>query len=173
MKTLILGGVKSGKSRLAEQLALQTSHEVIYIATAQAGDEEMRERIHQHQQQRPSTWQTVESPLHLAHSLQTFDAPHRILLVDCLTLWITQLLCHDKPCLLEQELTAFQACLPQLKANLILVSNETNMGIIPLDALSRRFCDLTGKLHQHLGQTCERVILSVAGLPLYLKGGTL
>mgnify|MGYP000853829030 CR=1 FL=1 len=170
MKSLILGGMKSGKSRFAEQLASQLEQPVVYIATAQAWDDEMRERIRVHQQQRPNHWKTVEVPLHLAQALQAQDAPNRTILVDCLTLWITQLLCHDNPALLAQELNAFQTLLPKLQSNLILVSNETNMGIIPMDALSRRFCDTAGKLHQTLAPMMDSVVLTVAGLPLYVKG---
>ena len=170
MKSLILGGVKSGKSRFAEHIATDSGNRVTYIATAQPWDDEMRERIRVHQQQRPSQWQTVEVPLHLATALKQHDAPNRTILVDCLTLWITQLLCHDNPALLAQELTAFQALLPSLQANLILVSNETNMGVIPMDALSRRFCDTAGKLHQTLAPMMDNLVLTVAGLPLYLKG---
>jgi adenosylcobinamide kinase/adenosylcobinamide-phosphate guanylyltransferase len=170
MKSLILGGVKSGKSRFAEQLATQLEHPVVYIATAQAWDNEMLERIRIHQQQRPSQWKTIETPLHLAATLKQEDEPNRTILVDCLTLWITQLLCKDNPSLLAQELNAFQTLLPTLQANLILVSNETNMGVIPIDALSRRFCDTAGKLHQQLTPVMDSVVLTVAGLPLYIKG---
>jgi adenosylcobinamide kinase/adenosylcobinamide-phosphate guanylyltransferase len=170
MTSLILGGVKSGKSLFAEQLAVQLAQPVTYIATAQAWDDEMRVRIQAHQQQRPSEWQTVEAPLHLAQALQASDAPQTTLLVDCLTLWITQLLCHEDPDLLIHELTAFQSLLPNLRADVILVSNETNMGIIPMDALSRRFCDIAGKLHQQLAPYCDTLVLTVAGLPLYVKG---
>lgn len=170
MKSLILGGMKSGKSRFAEQLASQLEQPVVYIATAQAWDDEMRERIRVHQTQRPNDWKTIEAPLHLAQALQAQDAPNRTILIDCLTLWITQLLCHDNPALLAQELNAFQTHLPKLQSNLILVSNETNMGIIPMDALSRRFCDTAGKLHQQLAPSMDSVVLTVAGLPLYVKG---
>jgi len=170
MKSLILGGTKSGKSRFAERMATDSGKSVIYIATAQPWDDEMRARIAAHQAQRPSHWHTVEAPLHLAQALQTHDAPNHTLLVACLTLWITQLLCHDNPVLLSQELNAFQALLPTLQANLILVSNETNMGVIPMDALSRRFCDTAGKLHQQLAPVMDSVVLTVAGLPLYVKG---
>lgn len=170
MRSLILGGVKSGKSRFAEQLAVQLAQPVTYIATAQAWDNEMRVRIQAHQRQRPSEWQTVEAPLHLAQALQASDAPQTTLLVDCLTLWVTQLLCHEDPDLLTHELTAFQSLLPNLRADVILVSNETNMGIIPMDALSRRFCDIAGKLHQQLAPYCDTLVLTVAGLPLYVKG---
>jgi adenosylcobinamide kinase/adenosylcobinamide-phosphate guanylyltransferase len=170
MKSLILGGVKSGKSRFAERIATDYGNSVIYIATAQPWDDEMRTRITAHQAQRPSHWHTVEAPLYLAQALQTHDAPSHTLLVDCLTLWITQLLCHDNPALLAQELNAFQTLLPHLKADIILVSNETNMGITPMDALSRRFCDTAGKLHQALAPMMDSVVLTVAGLPLYVKG---
>jgi adenosylcobinamide kinase/adenosylcobinamide-phosphate guanylyltransferase len=170
MKSLILGGVKSGKSRLAEQMASATGKPVIYIATAQPWDDEMRHRIAAHKTQRPNHWQTLEEPLFLAQALQQADTANSVMLVDCLTLWITQLLCHDNPALLKQELDALLNSLPTLKADLVFVSNETNMGVTPMDALSRRFCDEAGKLHQQLATTMDKVILTVAGLPLYLKG---
>lgn len=170
MKSLILGGVKSGKSCFAERMAANSGKNVTYIATAQAWDDEMRARISAHQAQRPGHWQTIEAPLYLAQALQASDEANTVILLDCLTLWITQLLCHENPALLAQELTAFQALLPTLKADLILVSNETNMGVIPMDVLSRRFCDEAGKLHQTLAPMMDNLVLTVAGLPLYLKG---
>lgn len=170
MKSLILGGVKSGKSRFAERMASDCGKDVTYIATAQAWDDEMRARIAAHQAQRPSHWHTIEAPLYLAQTLRSIDTANGVILVDCLTLWITQLLCHDNPALVAQELNAFQTLLPQLKADIILVSNETNMGVTPMDPLSRRFCDISGKLHQQLAPHCDSVVLTVAGLPLYVKG---
>lgn len=170
MKSLVLGGVKSGKSRFAERMAIDSDETVTYIATAQPWDDEMRTRIAAHQAQRPKQWQTVESPLYLAHALTMVDKPNHLILVDCLTLWITQLLCHEHQTLLSQEINAFYNVLPHVKSDLILVSNETNMGVTPMDALSRRFCDTSGRLHQTLAPMMDNVVLTVAGLPLYLKG---
>ncbi len=130
----------------------------------------MNTRIAAHKAQRPKTWHIIEEPLYIAQALKNADKPNSIILVDCLTLWVTQLLCHENANLITQEITQFHKILLHLKADLICVSNETNMGIIPMDALSRRFCDETGKLHQQLATSMDNVILTVAGLPLYVKG---
>ncbi len=170
MKTLILGGVRSGKSRLAEQLARQSGLPVTYLATALAGDREMEARIEQHQARRPAEWELVEEPYRLADALRRHAEPGRCLLVECLTLWLTNLLLDPDPARFEEEREALLTALPELPGTLILVGNETNMGVIPLGELSRRFCDESGRLHQELAQGCERVLLTVAGLPLTLKG---
>ncbi len=169
-KTLILGGVRSGKSRLAESLAEKTQLPVTYIATARVGDREMAERIAAHQVHRPEHWTLVEEPYRLASALQSHAAENRCLLVDCLTLWLTQLLIDPDPERFNQERSALLTTLPELPGEIILVSNETNFGVIPIDPLSRRFCDESGRLHQTLAQVCERVIMTVAGLPQILKG---
>ena len=170
MHELILGGVRSGKSRLAERLASGSGLPVTYIATASAGDAEMAERIAQHQADRPGHWTLVEEPLALASVLQTHAAENHCLLVDCLTLWLTNLLLTDDGERLASERVALLDVMPTLPGRLILVSNETGMGVVPLGELSRRFCDEAGRLHQALAQTCDRVILTVAGLPHVLKG---
>lgn len=172
-KTLILGGVRSGKSRLAERLAGASGLPVTYIATAAAGDDEMRARIAAHRARRPAAWCLVEEPRALVEALRSHAAPDRCLLVDCLTLWLTNLLMAEDPSSLEHERAALLDMLPSLPGQLILVSNETNMGIMPLGALTRRYCDEAGGLHQALAQICERVILTVAGLPHILKGDPL
>ena len=139
MKTLVLGGVRSGKSALAEQYARDSAKEVVYIATATAGDEAMAERIMKHQGQRPATWLTVEEPVALASTLQAQAAEQRCLLVDCLTLWLSNLLlAEDKP-MFFRERDAFLACLSTLPGELIMVSNETGLGVVPMGELSRRF----------------------------------
>lgn len=169
--TLILGGVRSGKTRLAERLARASGRHVIYIATAQAlGDAEMQARIDAHRRHRPASWQTLEAPLHLAAALRDADAPARCLVVDCLTLWLTNLLCGDDDDALGREREALLETLPRLRAQVLVVSNETGLGIVPLGALTRRFLDEAGVLHQRLAQQCDRVILTVAGLPQILKG---
>lgn len=172
MQTLILGGVRSGKSRLAEKLAAESGLEVVYIATAAAGDPEMQTRIAHHRSRRPAHWPTLETPLALAATLQREATEHRLLLVDCLTLWLTNLLLHPDATRLTRERAALLATLPQLPGELILVSNETGLGIVPLGELSRRYCDEAGRLHQDIAAACERVIFTVAGLPHYLKGHT-
>ena len=169
-KTLILGGVRSGKSRLAERLAGASGLPVTYIATATAGDDAMRARIAAHRARRPATWSLVEEPRALAATLHSHAAPDRCLLVDCLTLWLTNLLMAEDPSALERERAALLDTLPSLPGQLILVSNETNMGVMPLGELSRRYCDEAGQLHQELARCCEQVILTIAGLPHFLKG---
>ena len=169
-KTLILGGVRSGKSRLAERLATESQWPVIYIATATIADEEMRARIAAHRVRRPDHWQVIEEPLALASVLNQYAKTDHCVLVDCLTLWLTNLLMHADASRFDSERSAFLNVLPHLTGKLILVSNETNMGIIPLGELSRRYCDEAGKLHQEIAQYCDQVVLTVAGLPLMLKG---
>jgi adenosylcobinamide kinase/adenosylcobinamide-phosphate guanylyltransferase len=170
MKTLILGGVRSGKSRLAERLARESGRRVVYVATATAGDEEMRRRIDAHRERRPADWTLVEEPLTLGGKLADLGDPGRCLLVDCLTLWLTNLITHADASLLERERAALLESLPGLCGDLVLVSNEINMGVVPLGEISRRYCDEAGALHQALAARCDRVVLTVAGLPQVLKG---
>ncbi len=171
MKELILGGVRSGKSARAEQLAHASGLSVVYLATAAAGDAEMIQRIARHRADRPDHWLTVEEPLALAQALEEHADEQVCLIVDCLTLWLTNLLLHeDKDQLVEQQ-TALLACVTALPGQIIFVSNEVNMGVVPMDPLSRRFCDEAGYLHQQLATICDRVTLMVAGLPLVAKGG--
>lgn len=169
-KTLILGGVRSGKSRLAERLATESLLPVTYIATATIEDEEMLERIATHRVRRPDHWRVIEEPLQLASVLTQQANNDHCLLVDCLTLWLTNLLVHSDTSRFDTERTAFLKALPYLTGKLILVSNETNMGVTPMGELSRRYCDEAGKLHQEIAHHCEQVVLTVAGLPLMLKG---
>lgn len=173
MKELILGGARSGKSRLAQQRALASGLPVVYVATAAAGDDEMAERIARHRDDRPRQWTTIEEPLALAQVLKQQARADRCLLVDCLTLWLSNLLgCEatGQADIVQRERQALLEMLPRLPGRIILVSNEVGMGVVPLGALSRRFCDQAGWLHQELAQVCDSVILTVAGLPHYLKG---
>lgn len=170
MQTLILGGARSGKSRYAEQLALNSQKSVVYIATAQAHDAEMQTRIVHHQASRPAEWLTIEEPLALAAPLETYAQPESIVLVDCLTLWLTNLLClEDSEQRLKTELTALYQVLPRLKGEIILVSNETGLGVVPLGELTRRYVDEAGRMHQCLAAQMQRVIFMIAGLPRVLK----
>jgi adenosylcobyric acid synthase len=171
-RALILGGVRSGKSRLAERLASENVGPVTYIATATAGDGEMAARIAAHRARRPSHWGLVEEPLHLAVALAAHAAPGRCLLVDCLTLWLTNLLLAEDVSLCDREGAALLQVLPTLPGRIIMVSNETSLGVMPLGELSRRFGDAAGQLHQDLTPLCDRVVLAIAGLPLTLKEAT-
>jgi adenosylcobinamide kinase/adenosylcobinamide-phosphate guanylyltransferase len=173
MHELILGGARSGKSRLAERLAGESGLAVTYIATSQALDGEMDARIRQHRARRPAHWDLVEEPLELARVLREQAAAERCLLVDCLTLWLSNLLMLEDEARLDAERDALLACLGDLPGRVILVSNETGLGVVPLGELSRRYVDAAGWLHQALAAQCQRVVFSVAGLPMVLKGEAL
>ncbi|MGL5999069.1 MAG: bifunctional adenosylcobinamide kinase/adenosylcobinamide-phosphate guanylyltransferase [Pseudomonas proteolytica] len=173
MLQLILGGARSGKSRLAEKLASDSALPVTYIATSQPLDGEMNARVTLHRQRRPSSWGLVEEPLELARVLREHAAPGQCLLVDCLTLWLTNLLMLDDPQRLGVEREQLLDCLASLPGEIIFVSNETGLGVVPLGELTRRYVDEAGWLHQALAERCQRVVLTVAGLPLTLKGTAL
>lgn len=170
MRTLILGGARSGKSALAERLAVDSGREVVYTATAQAHDDEMHARIVHHRERRPAHWSCVEEPLALAETLRLHARDDRCLLVDCLTLWLSNLLIDPEPARFERERDALLDLLPSLPGQLLLVSNEVGLGIVPMGALSRRFVDEAGRLHQVIATHCERVLFVTAGLPIALKG---
>lgn len=170
MRELILGGARSGKSALAERRARESGLSITYIATATAGDEEMAARIAHHRERRPDAWRLVEEPLSLAAVLHAHAAENHGIIVDCLTLWLTNLLLADDVSLLERERSALLQLLPSLPGQIVLVSNEVGLGIVPLGELSRRFADEAGRLHQQLAACCERVTFVAAGLPLTLKG---
>lgn len=170
MHSLILGGARSGKSALAERLALAGSHAVTYIATARPGDDEMAARIAHHRARRPAAWACVEEPLALAQALRRAARADRCVLVDCLTLWLSNLLHEADPHGFERERTELLQTLPQLPGEILLVSNEVGLGVVPMGELSRRFVDESGRLQQALAALCDRVIFVAAGLPLCLKG---
>ena len=173
MLQLILGGARSGKSRLAERLASESGLDVLYIATSQPLDGEMNERVAQHRARRPDSWRLVEEPVELARVLKQNAAEGRCLLVDCLTLWLTNLLMLDDQPRLAQERDALLECLANLPGEIIFVSNETGLGVVPLGELTRRYVDEAGWLHQALAERCQRVVFTVAGLPMTLKGPAL
>jgi len=170
MHTLILGGARSGKSALAERLAQDSGRTVVYLATAQAGDGEMAARIAHHRARRPASWASVEEPLALADALREHARADRCVLVDCLTLWLSNVLGDDDATRFERERKALLDALPGLPGEIVLVSNEVGLGIVPLGELSRRFVDEAGRLHQALAAQCDRVIFVAAGLPLAMKG---
>lgn len=169
MLQLILGGARSGKSRLAEKIALESGLNVIYIATAQPLDEEMQERILHHQESRPREWQVIEEPLYLSEKLQEIDAQNQLILIDCLTLWMSNLLLQDASELQMSQCQKLLTILPNLKSEIILVSNETGLGVVPIGNISRKFIDESGRLHQQIGQIAQKVVFCVAGFPIILK----
>lgn len=178
---LILGGARSGKSTWAERRAGESGMEVIYVATGTAGDHEMARRIDHHRARRPPAWSLVEEPLHLASVLAAHAGPNTLLLVDCLTLWLSNLILGGRAAaqveagqsvdcpLLRTELQALEQVLPTLSGRVILVSNEVGWGIVPMAAVSRLFADEQGRLNQRIAALCNRVTLVSAGLPLELK----
>lgn len=171
MKELILGGARSGKSSLAERRARESGLAVVYVATAEARDAEMADRIRRHRDRRSEEWRLVEEPLALGRSLRTHAAPGRCVIVDCLTLWLSNVLhAPDDARLFDRERDDFLEAVENAPGELLLVSNETGMGVVPLGELTRRYCDEAGRLHQELGRICERVTLVVAGLPVTVKG---
>lgn len=181
---LIIGGARSGKSAHAEQRAKEVESaglHVTYIATAQPGDAEMARRVAHHRANRPVHWATWEEPLQLARLLRERAAPDQCLLVDCLTLWLTNLFFAGQAAkqaetgqsldcpLLRNEIQDLLEVLPQLPGRIILVSNEVGWGIVPMERLSRHFADEQGRLNQQVAAVCERVTLVTAGLSLRLK----
>jgi adenosylcobinamide kinase/adenosylcobinamide-phosphate guanylyltransferase len=180
--TLILGGARSGKSGYAERIAHASGKEVVYAATSRAGDIEMAARIAHHRERRPTHWRTVEEELALAQVLREVCAPGRLVLVDCLTLWLSNLMFCDGrawpdvgevalPERFHQEHAALLALLDDgLAGDIVFVSNEVGMGIVPWGAVSRCFADEAGRLNQAVAARADRVVFVAAGLPLVLKG---
>jgi adenosylcobinamide kinase / adenosylcobinamide-phosphate guanylyltransferase len=163
-----LGGARSGKSRHAERLVEGASASGIYCATARAGDAEMAERIAAHRARRGPFWKTVEAPLAVAQAIAAERAPERPILVDCLTLWLSNLLIEDKQP--DEETGVLCSALREAAGPVVLVSNEVGMGIVPETPLGRRFRDAAGRLNQDVAALADRVVFVAAGLPLTLKG---
>tara|TARA_Y100001951_G_scaffold52640_2_gene41735 strand:+ start:2951 stop:3472 length:522 start_codon:yes stop_codon:yes gene_type:complete len=167
---LYLGGARSGKSRLAEARAVASGKTLVYIATATAGDSEMAERIAHHRQQREGGgWKTIEAPEQLADAIAAHASDGSCVLVDCLTLWLSNWLMKDDDALWQRVRAEFLYGIQRAPGQLILVSNEVGQGVVPMGALSRRFVDEAGRLHQELAAVSERVVLVTAGLEQVLK----
>ncbi|PXX39667.1 bifunctional adenosylcobinamide kinase/adenosylcobinamide-phosphate guanylyltransferase [Undibacterium pigrum] len=182
--SLIFGGARSGKSAFAEQMASKLSdgkQEVLYLATARAGDAEMQERITHHRARRPADWGTLEQSLELGATIMSHSRADNIILVDCLTVWLSNLLFSEEvdfpeighitppPQFAVQRQDLLDA-LVQAPGQIILVSNEVGMGIVPMGAVSRWFVDEAGRLNQAVAAIADNVVWVAAGLPLYLKG---
>jgi adenosylcobinamide kinase / adenosylcobinamide-phosphate guanylyltransferase len=168
--TLVLGGARSGKSRYAERLVLGSGLLPVYIATAQALDDEMAARIAEHRARRGASWRTIEQPLDLLEALRRECDQGRAVLVDCLTLWLTNLMVAKRP--VHTEMARLVELLPSLRGALVLVSNEVGLGVMPTDAMARAFIDHAGWLHQRIAEQAGVVVFMAAGLPLHLKSPT-
>lgn len=166
---LVLGGARSGKTGFAERLAMRAGKRPAYLATAEALDAEMRDRVLSHQQQRAQAFATIEEPIRLSAAIAKAAEAHDVILVDCLTLWITNLIvANENVAAAVDELLATLA--ETTESRVILVSNEVGLGIVPDNAMARMFRDLAGAAHQRLAEICDDAYFVVAGLPMVLKG---
>jgi adenosylcobinamide kinase/adenosylcobinamide-phosphate guanylyltransferase len=172
--TLVLGGARSGKSRFAEALIEGAARCGTYCATAEPGDDEMAARIAAHRARRDGGWRggfwrTIEAPLAVADVIAAEANPARPLLIDCLTLWLSNLMLAERP--VEDEFACLRMALPDAAGPIVLVANEVGLGLVPETPLGRRFRDAAGFLNQELAALAHRVVFVAAGLPLVLKGG--
>jgi len=168
--SLVLGGARSGKSRFAESLVEGQSGGCVYLATGEAGDAEMAVRIQAHRERRSARWQTVEAPLDLVAGLEAAVGWDQCVLVDCLTLWLSNLMAAGRD--IEAEFTVLIRALPRLAGPAVLVANEVGLGIVPENALARRFRDFAGHLNQAVAEAAQSVVFVAAGLPIHLKSPT-
>ena len=171
--TFVLGGARSGKSAHAEQLASDSVCPVTYIATARVADEEFAERVAHHRQRRPAHWNLLEAPVDLAGAVTSVDAPGHCILIDCLTLWLANLLCPPDNAPLTEDprarMLAFEAALLSARGRIIVVSNEIGLGVVPLGAATRLYVDEIGRLNQRVAALSTQVTMMIAGLPVPLK----
>lgn len=165
---LVLGGARSGKSAFAERLVAETGLSRHYIATGRAFDDEMRERIARHREDRGDGWQTHEEPLALAARIADVARADRAVLVDCLTLWVTNLMLEERD--IAAECSGLLEALRQAPGRIVLVSNEVGLGIVPENRMAREFRDHAGRLHQKVAALVPEVYFIAAGLPLKMKG---
>ena len=165
---LVLGGARSGKSAFAERLVAETGLSHHYVATGRAWDDEMRDRIARHRADRGNGWRTHEEPLDLVARLEMLDDAANVILVDCLTLWVTNLMMEERD--MANEFARLAAHVPRARAKLVLVSNEVGLGIVPENRMAREFRDHAGRLHQSIAACAAEVYFVAAGLPLQMKG---
>jgi adenosylcobinamide kinase/adenosylcobinamide-phosphate guanylyltransferase len=165
--TLVLGGARSGKSAYAEQLVMDSGCEPVYVATAEPLDDEMAVRVAEHRARRGGAWRTVEEAVDLVGVLRRECGEGRAVLVDCLTLWLTNLMVKERA--VEAETARLVRALPVLPGRLVLVSNEVGQGVVPTSGMARAFVDRAGRLHQRIAQVANAVVFMTAGLPQRLK----
>jgi len=181
MRTLVIGGTRSGKSAHAELLAKASGKKLVYVATSEAGDDEMTHRIVHHRARRDAAWITMEEPIALAALIEQHSTPDSVMLIDCLTVWLSNLLFSEAmafpevgviepPPLFQEQSAALFDALKQARGDVILVSNEIGQGVVPNGAITRWFVDESGRMNQAVAAICDRVVLVTAGLPLSLKG---
>lgn len=173
MIEFVLGGARSGKSLYAEEQAAKAGKQVVYIATAEAGDAEMKSRISQHQHRRPEQWETIEEPIQLASVIKFHDNNDSCLLVDCLTLWLSNIMFdrqgREQQVVFSHETSALLEVLSTFSGHVVLVSNELGLGVIAMDKMTRKFVDEAGLLHQKIAALSDRVVLVTAGIPQVIK----
>lgn len=173
--TLYTGGCRSGKSTLAVEQARSLSENVCFIATCTPQDDEMKQRVKKHQAERPSTWQLIEEPLALADTITKVDpSAYPVILIDCLTLWVCNLMCHESNPLNKEKQMASEAkklidSANQYDGDIIFVSNEVGMGIIPANAMSRNYADLAGRCNQIIAKGADKAIFVSCGIGITLK----
>ncbi len=167
--TLILGGVRAGKSNFAEKVAREEGR-VVYIATAEALDEEMRERIENHKKRRPSCWKTIESPNNLTESIRQIDSDVDVIIIDCLTVYISNLLTKFSEEEILKNISEVLNVLNDFDGKTIFVSNEVGTGIVPDNKMARDYRDVLGKTNQMVAEAAKDVHLMVAGIPIRIKG---
>ncbi|BFM49606.1 bifunctional adenosylcobinamide kinase/adenosylcobinamide-phosphate guanylyltransferase [Marinomonas sp. THO17] len=169
MKHLVIGGVRSGKSAFAQQLVAEYHKPVCYVATSQVLDDEMAQRVARHKDNRPSDWQLIEEPIELARVLNELSGTNKAVIVECLSLWLSNLLCLENQDTFTEQHASLMKAVEGFKGDLIMVSSEVGMGIMPMNALARRFGDEAGLLNQALVKLTDRVTFVAAGLPMPLK----
>lgn len=175
--TLIIGGARSGKSRFAQELALKSGGAVLFVATAEAGDEEMKQRIEEHRKARPPTWETIEATTQVGRQIVQNIGQAQTVIIDCITLLINNIFQqHDKDtntAIIEKEVMAeideLVNCIDRVDASFIIVTNEVGLGLVPADRVSRLYRDLLGKANQVLAQRVDEVYMMVAGIPVTIK----
>jgi adenosylcobinamide kinase/adenosylcobinamide-phosphate guanylyltransferase len=169
---LILGGVRSGKSRYAQQLASDAGKRVLFLATAEAGDEEMKQRITRHKSSRPASWATIEEPLDITSALHNKAADADVVIIDCVTVWLSNLLLREGGATEDEVMAHIERLIGGYNkgdSTYIIVSGEVGMGLVPEHPMGRAFRDLLGFANQRLAGKADRVVLMVAGIPLDVK----
>ena len=165
--TFVLGGARSGKSKFAESLVLKSGMNPVYVATGRRGDDEMVERIEKHRERRGDQWRTVEEPLALVNALELSELSGTMILVDCITLWLTNLMMAEAN--VEKEIEQLLNYLQRSRCPIVFVSNEVGQGVVPMNAMAREFVDLSGLAHQKLASVSKHVYFVTAGIPQKIK----